>query len=234
MKVIHLDQNQWVKLAQGRKFPSQYNDAYLVLNDLELLVASNRLLLPLTASNIYETFEINNISRRTDIARIQADLSRGYVFRGRKYRTVMEIANFLSNKSEITEYTPGKSVMSGIFTEAFSEYDDVSWSADTSDRRLDAIGTDPGNLLLDFLLKSNEKTRKSAVSAWSQLALFLLKKIEPRRSRFKNQALSIRRNVYSACMLIDEINDVLYTAKRLGLDWTSVSDIGPSMARDII
>lgn len=124
--------------------------------------------------------------------------------------------------------------MSGIFTEVFSEYDDVSWLAERPDRRFDAIGTDPGNLLFDFLLKSDEKTRKSAVSAWSQMALFLLKKIEARRSRVKNQALSIKRNVYSAFMLIDEIDVVADVAKRLGLDWTNVSDIGPNIARDII
>jgi hypothetical protein len=58
-KIVYLDQNKWIALAKAAKNPDEKSE---VRSALEFLVnerKAGRVLLPLTATNVYETHKIN-------------------------------------------------------------------------------------------------------------------------------------------------------------------------------
>ncbi len=44
----------------------------------------------------------------------------------------------------------------------------------------------------------------------------------------------MRRRAYGARLIVDELDFILSTGRRLGLNWTSVSDLDASLVRNII
>jgi hypothetical protein len=95
MTVVYLDQNKWIELARAAKYPAEHPELRALLTTVEERVGSGKLVVPLTATNIFETHKVNDASRRRDLAFVQAGLSRGRVFRGRYKRLDAEIAAFV-------------------------------------------------------------------------------------------------------------------------------------------
>jgi hypothetical protein len=100
VRVLYLDQNKWIALARAVKRPSDRPDLNALLKAIDGEVSANRMVVPLTATNIYETHKINDPQRRHDLASIQAWLSRGVVFRGRHKRLEAEISRFGQQPSD--------------------------------------------------------------------------------------------------------------------------------------
>lgn len=82
-KIVYLDQNKWTLLAKGAKNPDEKSEARSALEFLVEERRADRVLLPLTATNVYETHKVNNPERRFDLAYCMATLGEAYVFRGR-------------------------------------------------------------------------------------------------------------------------------------------------------
>lgn len=89
----------------------------------------------------------------------------------------------------------------------------------------------PGHRTKCSTVAGGQQVRRSAVVAFSEGAERLRKRIEGRRSRDKNESLPMRRRIYSAIMMVDDIDFILSCAQAAGAPWRSVSDIGSSLAR---
>ncbi len=61
--VVYLDQNKWIELARAVKHPTDYPAQHALFVAIVREVDAGRLILPLTAANIYETHKINDPQR---------------------------------------------------------------------------------------------------------------------------------------------------------------------------
>ena len=82
-KILYLDQNKWVELAQGQISATDFPVQREILAVLVEHVNTGALVVPLTATNLYETQKVNIKERREHLAWVQSTLSQGMVFRGR-------------------------------------------------------------------------------------------------------------------------------------------------------
>ena len=106
VKILYLDQNKWVELAQGQKSATEFPAQREVLSFLVEEANAGRLVVPLTATNLYETQKINIQERREHLAWVQSTLSQGLVFRGRYKRLEVEIIDHLRAGSGLEPFGP--------------------------------------------------------------------------------------------------------------------------------
>jgi hypothetical protein len=233
--IVYLDQNKWIELARAAKFPTERPELRALLDATSDEVRAGRLALPLTATNIYETYKINNPQRRQALASIQAFLSKGLVFRGKHKRLEVEISILLRKACNLAgPQLETHWFLSNIFFEAFLEFGDERLQTSISDRVFKIIRTYPDFCLYDYLVESSDEDRSVAVSRFSAGSEQLRLRIEKRRARHKNEPLAMRRRIYGALLLIDEIESVLGIARKAGMSWNSVSDMGASIARKMV
>lgn len=235
MRIVYLDQNQWVKLARARKYPSEYAELRELGGDIERAVLNGKLCLPLTAANIYETYKINRPERRKDLALVQSTLSQGIVIVGRHKRLASEISSVVRAIYGLPfEDREERWFLSNFFFEAFAELCDDRVRLRLSKNLLESMRADPPSFLFDYLVNSSDEKRRSAVSQWSAGSEELRQRIEHRRQRFQNEPMAMRRRAYSALLMIDELEVILKFADDAGAPWQTVSDIGSSNARRLI
>lgn len=233
--IAYLDQNKWIELARAAKHPEQHPDARALLETLCETVGAGRLVLPLTASNIYETHKIADPDRRHDLAYVQSVLSRGFVFRGRHRRLEVEIARLVKAVYGVPAAEPsGQWFLSDIFFEAFAERTDKRLGIEISNRVLSAIRSQPPEALYNYLAATPEGIRIASVKNFSVGSDQLRLRIEERRQQHANESLSMRRRIHSALLMINEVDLIIGLAVRAGAPWTTVSDIGSAVARRII
>jgi hypothetical protein len=233
VQIVYLDQNKWIGLARAAKHPAEHEGRALLTN-IGVEVRAGRLVLPLTATNIYETYKINDVQRRHDLASLQAALSQGLVFRGRYRRLDVEIGDVVRAACDLPPIARAENwFLSDIFFEAFAEWSDERLP-EISENMLNLIRSRPAEMLYDFLVNTPEDVRRLAVRKFSKGSDQLRQRIEGRRTRHANEGLSMRRRIYSALMMLDEIELILEIGRRAGAVWTAVSDIGDSNARKIV
>ena len=232
MRIVYLDQNQWVKLAQARKHPSKYPELHELQGEIERAVLNGKLCLPLAAANIYETYKVNRPERRRDLALIQSMLSQGIVFVGRHERLASEISTVVKAIHKLpTKDREEYWFLSNLFSEAFLEHGDDRVQLTFSKNLLDVMRANPASFLLDFLVNSPDEVRWSAVSQWSAGSAKLGQRIENRRQQFRDEPMAMRRRAYGAALMIDELGIILKFARDAGAPWETVSDIGSSNAK---
>lgn len=192
-------------------------------------------MLPLGASNIYETHKIADPNRRHDLAYVQSVLSRGSVFRGRHRRLEVEIARLVEAIYGLpaAEFS-GQWFLSDIFFEAFAERTDKRLGVDISDRVLSAIRSRPSEALYSYLASTPEGIRIASVKNFSDGSDQLRLRIEERRQQHANESQSMRRRIHSALLMINEVDLIIELAAKAGASWKTVSDIGSAVARRII
>jgi hypothetical protein len=96
MKLLFLDQNKWIDLAKVHSGKVTSGPLYDVYHHLLGRLNKGDLLVPLASAHIIETSRQNDMVRRSNLARVQAEFSRGLVFRSRKSRLIVEIRNALN------------------------------------------------------------------------------------------------------------------------------------------
>ena len=96
------------------------------------------------------------------------------------------------------------------------------------------IRDDPVRALFDYLAFGDEEVRLEAVRRYSADSAELISHIEGRRALVAGEALAMRKRVYGARLVIDELDFILDTARGLGLQWSTVADIGSSLVRSIV
>ena len=234
MKILYLDQNKWVELAQGQKsttdFPAQREAlAYLVEE-----ATAGRLVIPLTATNLYETHKINSQERRDHLAWLQSTLSQGMVFRGRYKRLEVEIINHLRASSGLEPLAREPYwFLSNVFFESTAEIGD-NRIPQPSERVLAAIRSDPPRFMFDYLAGLPEDIRTASVSSFSEGSEKLRQAIEERRGRDASQALSMRRRLSSARLMINELDLVLSFIRMAGLPEPDENAVLRKFARSIM
>lgn len=235
VRIVYLDQNKWIDLARAVKHPASHPELHALVKAIDDEVRAGRMAVPLTATNIYETHKINDPQRRHDLAFVQSLLSRGIVFRGRHKRLEAEITEVLRSAHELPP-VPLKQhwFLSNVFFEAFMEWGDERVPVGVSERMVELIRQRPAELLYDFLIATPEDTRISGVRNFSAGSEQLRQRIEERRSQHANEPLSMRRKIHSALLMINEIDLIIGFAKKAGMSWSSVADMGEANAHKII
>ena len=93
--------------------------------------------------------------------------------------------------------------------------------------------SNPARVLFDYLTADDGDARLERVRRFSAGSAAIIAGIEARRAIVATEPLALRKRAYSARLMIDELDFILATGRRLGLDWNSVSDIGSSLIRSI-
>lgn len=232
-KILYLDQNAWVILARGAWDKEEFPKEHAALSTVVEAVRTRELTIPLSFSNIYETAKINDPARRINMARTQAVISRGKVFRGRRRIFAETLAALLAERfSLIYPAPPDRWFLSDLWIEAAADYSPDLFGYEISQRVRDFMREKPAETLFDFLA-FNEAVRMEAVRRYSASSSELVAKIEARRAIVAGETFAIRKRVYGARLLIDEADFILETGRRLGLNWYNICDIGSSFMRSL-
>ena len=233
-RIAYLDQNAWVTLARGSWDREQYPMEHSALTRIVELVQGNDIVVPLSFANLYETSKINVPHRRANMARAQALISNGVVFRGRRRILGETLTAYIANKRSIPRREPPQNwFLSDLWFESGGDYSPESYGFKISDRVIDFIRQDPARAMFDYLAFGDEATRLEAVRRYSAGSADLIARIEARRAIIANESLATRRRAYGARLIIDELDFIFATARNLGLSWLTVHDIGSSLTRSI-
>jgi len=233
--IVYLDQNKWIELARAVKHPADYPTQHALLVAIAREVEAGRLVLPLTAANIYETQKINDPQRRHELAVLQATASQGLVFRGRHRRLETELNELLCaiyGRPPVARAADW--FLSNVFFEAFADWDDERLGLPISERAMGVVRAEPARWLYEYLVATPEDVRTTAVKKFSEGSDSLRQRIEERRRQHAGESFAMRRRILSAILMINEIDLILKFANRAGFPWKTVGDIGERTARRII
>ena len=234
-RVLYLDQNKWIELAQCVADPQAHSENYVILEFLVEEVREKRLVVPLTFTNIYETHKIKNSARRSHLGWVQATLSQGYVFRSRSALVQAQIADYLSAAFSVAPtLRPADWFLSNLFWEAVAEHDPAIFGYDMSKEFLANVQSNAQLALFSFLTDGPEKIRLESVRQFSNSSRDLIARIEQRRELLQDQPIAVRRRAYSAELLLAHVEVVLKLAADMGLPIKTVRDLGSSRARAIV
>ncbi|WP_133251619.1 hypothetical protein [Zavarzinia aquatilis] len=221
-------------LARGAWDKVSYPQEHAQLVKVVTALQQQRFIVPLSFANIYETSKINDPVRRENMARTQVTISRGRVFRGRRRILGETLEAYLTNKFAIKRAPPEEYwFLSDIWFEATANYSSGAFGFALSDRVLDHMRSDPARALFDYLTASDEHVRLESVRRFSAGSADLVARIEARRAIVASEPLALRKRAYGAQLMIDELDFILATGRKLGLDWNGVRDIGASLVRSI-
>ncbi|MFB7881873.1 hypothetical protein [Brevundimonas diminuta] len=234
-KLLYLDQNAWIALARGAWDKAAYPEQHAALVRVIGGIQSGRIMTPLSFTNIYETAKINNPDRRAHLAGVQSSMSGGRVFRGRRRILEKTLTDFLAAQFEIDVPKPTDAwFLSDLWFEAAADYAPTTFGLDISDRLLAHFREDPGHALFSFLTDGEEAVRIEGVRRYTADSENLLRKLRENRALIAEVPFALRRRVYSARLLITELNFILATGRRLGLPWSDVTHLGASLSKSLI
>lgn len=234
MKILYLDQNKWVELAQGQKSATDFPAQRDVLAYLVEEANAGRLVIPLTNTNLYETHKTNNQERRDHLAWVQSTLSQGMVFRGRYKRLEVEIIDHLRAGSGLEPLVREPYwFLSNVFFESTAEIGD-SRIPQPSERVLTAIRCDPPRFMFEYLTGLPEDIRTASVSKFSEGSEKLRQAVEERRGRDASETLSMRRRLSSARLMINELDLIISFIRMAGLPEADENAVIRKFARSIM
>jgi hypothetical protein len=234
-RLLYLDQNAWIALAQGAWDAPAHPAEHAALTRVVMAVQEKRIVVPLSFTNIYETAKINDPLRRTHLARVQSTISGGKVIRSRRRIFEDTLIQHIAQRSD--QPPPALAddwFLSDLWFEAAADYAPEKFGFEISKRALDLMGQNPAYALFSYLCESDEAVRLEGVRRYSASSAELLLKLEARRKLAAGETFALRLRAYGAQLIIDELDFIFLTAKRLGLSWSSVSDIGPSLLKSIV
>lgn len=234
-RILFLDQNAWIALAQGSWDRTDYPRQHAALTVIAEALEAKRIIVPLSFANIYETHKINDPIRRGHLARVQATISGGMVFRSRRHIFERLLIRHLSYRLGLgVADLPADWFLTPFFFEAASDYSPAAFGFEISERALAFIRLNPQAVLFDYLVATDENVRVEAVRRYSAGSADLIKAIEVRRQLAAGESFALRRRAYSARLLIDEMDFILAAARKLNPAWTSMGDLGPSLVKSVV
>ena len=234
-RILYLDQNAWIALARGAwdavEHPAEHAALTLVIRALQ----ADRIVVPLSFANIYETAKVNVPVRRANLAGVQSTISRGTVLRGRRRILEETLLRHIAGRLSIkVSPLPDCWFLSDLWFEAAADYTPERYGFEIPERVLELMRQNPAYGLFAFLTEGDNGVRAEAVRRFSADSAALIEHLEDRRKIAAGETFALRRRAYSARLLIDELECVFLTAKRLDLPWTSVRDIGASLGKSIV
>lgn len=234
-KLLYLDQNAWIALAQGAWDRTAYPDQHAALATVIGAVQAGRVITPLSFTNIYETAKINDPVRRTHLAGVQSSISGGMVFRGRRRILEQTLTDVLAARFRIKVPAPVEHwFLSDLWFEAAMDYAPDAFGFEISNALLERFREDPGFALFSYLTDSDETVRIEGVRRYTAGSKALLERLQENRALIAEAPFALRRRVYAARLLINELDFILETGRRLGLPWSNVTHLGASLAKSLI
>ena len=231
-RLLYLDQNAWVALARAAWDKTEYPCEHASLAILIDAINRHGLIVPLSFTNLYETMKINDPVRRAHMAHVQASISNGRVFRGRRRILGDTLFAYLASRFDLPHPAPAEHwFLSDIWFEAVADRSSGAFDGVLTEKVVDLIRAKPAALLFDYLALSDEGVRREGVRRYSADSADLLVRIEARRLIAAGETLALRRRAYGARLIIDEVDFILATGRSLGLNWRDVRDIGSSLVR---
>lgn len=223
MKILFLDQNKWIQLAQahsGKVVPGSTRDAYQCFANA---LRKGEIIIPLTGANIIETSKRNDPFSRADVARTQVEFSKGCVFRSRETRLVVEIRNALHIAFGYDPLMlPSTRVVVPNFVRAFEEYDATVVSmAELTDKCFDSK-----ELYLDFMLHQDDQIRRTAHVRYAEASKSLVERIESRRKMFSGYDKEMRKRGYAAQLFLDNQASIVRVLNNLGHTFEEMERLG--------
>ncbi|MET4356424.1 hypothetical protein ABIC08_006387 [Bradyrhizobium sp. RT9b] len=234
-KIVYLDPNKWIALAKAAKNPNQKGEARSALEFLVEQRKAGRILLPLTATNVYETSKINNPERRFDLAYCMTTLGGAHVFRGRHRRLEVEIVDTVRRAYGMPPLKRDDEwFLSQVFYEATAEWDDARFGSIVSEKLHNFAKANPQEFLFRFLMETPEEIRTEAVRRFSQGVDGVRQGVEDRRVRDAGEKETLRRNFQNAMLMMNEIDEIRTWVTKAEVPGVSVSDILQKQARRIM
>lgn len=235
MKIVYFDQNKWIELTRAIKYPNEHPEYGSLIDYIFTEVENRRLIVPLTAANIYETYKINDPQRRHDLALTQSAISKGLVIRGRHSRLEKEITDVLCTSYGIPIKPRGPTwFLSNIFFEAFADLSDERIAPFLTKTIEEFARKSPADALYDYLMTESADVRSTIIRAYSNESKSLLQKIEQRRKNHSEEGMPSRSRIYSALLLIDEIDFIMHLAEQYGILPTHSSHFIAQSAKKLI
>jgi hypothetical protein len=234
-RYLYLDQNAWIGLAKGAWSPAEFPREHTALSTVTEAVDAHRVLVPLSFTNIYETFKINDPVRREHLAHVQSSISAGWVLRSRRSLFGQTLAQYLAATFSLpVAPLPERWFLSDLWIEAAADYTPEQFGLEISNRLLGLMRANPAVSLFHYLAGTEEEVRAEGVRRYSASSRNVIAGLEKRRGRAAGETLAVRKRAYGATLLIDEFEFILGVARELGLQWQNVSDIGSSLARKLM
>lgn len=231
-RLAFFDQNAWIALSKGHFDKVKFPNEHAALTKIVEAVKSGSINVPLTFANIYETSKINDPIRRANLAHVQALVSGGCVFRGRRSILRETLAAYIADKLSIHRTVPNNNwFLSDLWFEAAADYAPDTYGLEISSQVIACIRDDPARALFDYLLFNNEEIRKETVRRSSKLSNEFIARIEARRAVTAGASIAMRKRAYGALLIIDELDFILATGRQLGLDRHTIHDVGSSLVR---
>lgn len=230
MRVIFLDQNKWIDIARVAKGDARSEPLRPIYEKLCEDVERGSIVAPLTISHIIETAKRNDILSRMDVAAVQAKLSKGFVFRSRKARLLVEMRNALHKAfgEHPVDLPTNWAVVPG-FMQAFEPYDTLVAAPDQArTSRFINQHMDPENQYLDFMEHQDDERRREAVRVFSSESEALLARIEGRRVLMKGASMDMRYRAYAARLFLDHQGFVMHMLEVIGHTVEEMKALGGS------
>jgi hypothetical protein len=124
--------------------------------------------------------------------------------------------------------------LSDVFFEATLDWDDQRLGGIVSPRVFEAIKQDPPKSLFDYLMNTTDEVRTTAAKNFTEGSEKLKQLIEERRKRDAGESLSMRRRIYSATLVVNELDVILGFAKKAGLPTQDENEILRKCVRKLI
>jgi hypothetical protein len=234
-KILYLDQNAWIALARGAWDKTEHPRDHAALTVVVEALEGDNIVAPLSFTTQYETMKVDNLMRRTHLANVQATISGGRVLRGRRRILEVMLSRCIADATGVqVPKVTGEWFLSDLWLETVADYASGAFGEAISPVALDHIRRHPKETLFDYLAGADEKTRKEGVRRFSAESQALLALMTARRERVAGEPFALRLRAYSAHLMIDEIDFILGLGRRLGLPWSSVSDIGDKLAKSLV
>ncbi|WP_312161114.1 hypothetical protein [Phenylobacterium sp.] len=234
-RLLYLDQNAWIALAHGAWDATAHPAEHSALMRVVKAVQGQRIIVPLSFTNIYETAKINDPLRRRHLAHVQSTISGGKVIRSRRRIFGDTLLQHIARRSALPPPVLADGwFLSDLWFEAAADYTPETYGFEISERALDLMRQDPAYALFSYLCETDEAVRLEGVRQYSASSAELLLKLDARRKLAAGEAFALRLRAYGAQLILEELDFIFLTAKRLGLSWYSVGDIGRSLLRSIV
>lgn len=218
MDIVYLDQNKWIELAKvhaGKVSSGPIADLYA---QFVRAVEHRQALFPLSATHVLETSKRNDPVSRGHLAKIQAKLSRGYVYRSRAGRLEVEIRETLCRLFSIKRPSlPPHWAIAHGFLQAFEPMDTLI-ATPAEVQRLARINAfiDPADLYIDYMMNQDDVRRREAHVKLAAATTDLVKQIESRRDRLAGESVDLRRRAYAVHLFMDHQDIFIRILNSLG------------------
>lgn len=234
--IVFLDQNKWIELARveaGKVTSGPIATLYL---QLATAVEEHRVLFPLAVSHILETSKRNDPVSRGWVAETQAKLSRGYVYRSRTGRLLVEMRTTLQRLlgARAPDLPKNWAIAHG-FMQAFEPMDTLIATASEAERtsRLNRL-VDPRDQYVDYMKNQDDSRRRAAHVKLSMGTSELVARIEARRALLTGDSVDLRRRAYSARLFLDHQDDMIKVLHGLGHTFEQLRALGDNAAITLI